>query len=131
MSVHDIYSCQNTSLNECGVLLEAAIGVKLTPHSSEHFGDYLQAVLPGGEEVRIVQNNCENQWQEEDLRECNVLVKISDLESVDRAVEFEKKLQLNFTLVIRTEVVPRQSLRRHKFIEGRVVLLQDIQLKGG
>ena len=131
MSIHDIYSCKNLSVEECGVLLKAAIVIELTPHSSSHFGDYLLAVLPGGEEVRIVQNNSGDQWQEEDLRECDVIVKISDLESMNKAIEFEKKLRTNFTLTMRSEVIPRQSLRRYKFIEGNAVLLQEVHLKQG
>ena len=129
MSIHDIYGCKNHTLEECGRIVEEALGISLSPHSSDYYGNYLRSCLEGGEEVRILPNHNGSEWEEEDLKEYEILVKISDLQDQQTSDGVSRKLQPHLPLVQRSEVVPRKLLRLYKFVDGLQVLMHEARLR--
>jgi hypothetical protein len=111
--------------------VEEALGISLSLHSSDYYGNYLRTCLDGGEEVRILPNHNGPEWEEEDLKEYEILVKISDLQDQQAIDEISRRLQPHLPLVLRSEVVPRKLLRRYKFVNGLQVLMHEARFRDG
>lgn len=98
--------------------IEKMLHIQFTEHESSYWGIYNLAKLSETENIRILYNFVDDDWQEEDHKDLSILIELNRLNEPEKIV---KLLSENLPYIVPLyleEVESRKFIRRYKYEDG-------------
>ncbi|MGN7942141.1 hypothetical protein [Virgibacillus sp. 6R] len=105
--------------------VEALLNVRFTKHESSYWGLYNLVQLSESEEIKLGYNYVDDDWREEDYKDCPLILELNNLQQPEEIVDLLcDNLPYAIPLYMRV-ITPGVSLKKYIFENGHTKLVYE------
>lgn len=109
--------------------VEALLNVRFTKHESSYWGIYNLVLLSESEEIKLGYNYVDDDWREEDYKDCPLILELNNLQQPEEIVDVLCNNLSYVTPLYMRVINPGVSLRNYIFENGFTKLVFEHFIK--
>lgn len=125
MNVYDHYGVERQDVDDVVRLLGGTLKVCFLPHESGFWGEYYLAESEDGTSYRLIRNFSDDEWQEEDFKECVWLLEANEAAEPDVLMVLLSGME-EIKFLYRSEVEEGSWMRRYVLVDGKLEMIREV-----
>lgn len=126
--IYEKFGIETESLDVVKNDLEEILKIKFDEHESSYWDVYYLAKLGEETNLKIVKNFVDDDWQEEDHKDCPLLLEIN--KSKEEIFDLLLGSSLPYLKhLYRSEIEPKKTSKKYKIVNGEFVLISERKLR--